>query len=293
MQERVTGREWGVIELAGAAITIGKQTLVPDETKAYAEFRLAHGFTKSSRVVTAYGTALHPGTVANSAASLNHQVFNLGHMMRSYDTSKDRDQIRRDYMLGTVVGVEYPPSPSGMQWTVAVEGAPAIRGAAVIHKQAERVPAVLGEHLGGRHKWTVSIEVDYLLPESGFIVGREKAEGGGAPRSAVSKLLDATTPDEFKSLSLGYISYDQAPEELQNTYSVKDRRVTGAWEGLPVTLLKGGVNGQVHFMGVGLVRYGAEREAEVQQILATDPDRLTEEGWDELLGYFRKIAGAD
>jgi hypothetical protein len=42
-------------------------------------------------------------------------------------------------------------------------------------------------------------------------------------------------------------------------------------------LLKGGVSGQVHFRGVGLVRYGAEREAQIAQILATDPDRLTED----------------
>jgi hypothetical protein len=33
-------------------------------------------------------------------------------------------------------------------------------------------------------------------------------------------------------------------------------------------------NGQVHFRGVGLVRYDAEREAQIAQILASDPEEL-------------------
>ena len=45
--------------------------------------------------------------------------------------------------------------------------------------------------------------------------------------------------------------------------------------------------------GVALVRYGAEREAEIQQILASDPDaleELTEEDLGLAKGYFQSIA---
>ena len=73
------------------------------------------------------------------------------------------------------------------------------------------------------------------------------------------------------------------------------------WQGLPVALLKGGVNGKVHFRGVGLVRYGAEREASIQQLLASDPEAIADDelrianeeaapGSDHLAGYFRQVA---
>jgi hypothetical protein len=91
---------------------------------------------------------------------------------------------------------------------------------------------------------------------------------------------------------------EQAPEELLDTYDF-DRRMmkrNATWDGLPVTLLKGGINGQVHFRGVGLVRYGAEKEAQIAQILATDPDRLDDGRWEmedgvaALKGYFEAVA---
>ena len=45
-----------------------------------------------------------------------------------------------------------------------------------------------------------------------------------------------------------------------------------------------------------LVHYGAEREAEVQQILASDPDRmddLLEEGVATVAEYFKMAAAAE
>lgn len=263
---RLRERLWSGIELCNAAIQIGGQTLEPDKTKAYVEFKLSHAFTKASRVVTAYGTAIHPGTVSNSHLSMLHQVFDLGHKMRAYDTSKERDQIPRDYILGTIVGVDYPQPPAA-GWSVDLNAAPAIRAVAVIHKQAEKVPQVLGEHLGGRHKWSVSMEVDYSMLQSGFIVGNLDAATQGQ-----KEILKEQTPPEFNQIGLGYVTVESAPDELLEAFSMKTRRVKGNWGKLPVTLLKGGINGQVHFMGVGLGRYGAEREAEVQQILASDPD---------------------
>jgi hypothetical protein len=275
------------VSLCANAIDIMGMNLIPDDSRAYADFSIAHSFP----VVTAYGTALHPGTVANSWPSMLHQVFNLAHLMKAYDTSKDKNEIPRDFILGSIVGVEFPSAPAG-GWRLSGEKAktPAIRAAAVIHKNAERVPKILGEHLGGRHKWTVSMEVDYSILGSGFIVGQRDAA-----KKKQADLMAAYTPDEFTNLGLGYVAMDQAPEELLDTYDF-DRRMmkrSAAWDGLPVTLLKGGVNGQVHFRGVGLVRYGAEREAQIAQLLATDPDALegVEVGAFGLLkGYFQAVA---
>jgi hypothetical protein len=274
------------VSLCANAIDIAGQRLVPDESKAYAEFSISHAWP----VVTAYGTALHPGTVANSWASMVHQVFNEGHKMRAYDQSSERNQIARDFILGTVVAAEYPNTPPG-GWRLATEkgAAPGIRAAAVIHKHAEHVPKILGEHLGGRHKWTVSMEVNYSILSSGFVV----LQRGQAGRKA-AELLNCFTPDEFTNQGLGYVAMEQAPEELLGTYDFDQRRMkpNANWQGLPVVLLKGGINGQVHYQGVGLVRYGAEREAQVQQILATDPDALeglTDEGYRGLVEYFRGV----
>ena len=107
-----------------------------------------------------------------------------------------------------------------------------------------------------------------------------------------------TTLEEFTGHGLGYVPMEQAPEALLDLSDFDQKRMRPAaqWGRLPVVLLKGGVNGQVHFRGVGLVRYGAEREAQIAQILASDPDRLTEEGEIEpglvaLRGYFQAVAG--
>ena len=97
------------VSLCAAAIDIAGVSLAPDDTKAYLEFTIAHTWP----AVTAYGTALHPGTVANSYSSLLHQVLNKGHLMRAYDQSKERNEIPRDHILGMVVGVEYPQAPVG------------------------------------------------------------------------------------------------------------------------------------------------------------------------------------
>ena len=97
-----------------------------------------------------------------------------------------------------------------------------------------------------------------------------------AAKKKQGDLMAEFTPNEFTSLGLGYMSMEQAPEELLDTYDF-DRRMmkrNATWDGLPVTLLKGGINGQVHFRGVGLVRYGAEKEAQIAQILASGPDGL-------------------
>jgi hypothetical protein len=288
MEDKIlNSRVWSTMELCGSAIEIAGMRLEPDDTKAYMQFKIGHAFTKTNRAVTGYGTTFHPGTVANSYQSLLHQNLNYGHKLRSYDKSKERKEIPRDYSMGSIVAVEYPQAPT-LGWTVEVDGAPHIRGAAVIHKQLEKVSSVFGEHLTGKHNWSVSLELQFSLLQSGFIIGRPEDA-----KKKQAELLADTTPKEFQTIGLGYVPMEHAPESLLESYNFEKRRVAGDWEGLPVVLLKGGINGKAHFMGVGVVRYGAEREAEIQQILAADPDRLEELDADGVLamkGYFESFA---
>ena len=91
---------------AERAIEIGGQVLQPDASTAYVEFFLSHAFP----VTTVDRTGLHPQVVANSYRTMLHKVFDLNHLMKSYDPAHNL----RDRVLGTVV--------------------------AVMHKQAEHVP---------------------------------------------------------------------------------------------------------------------------------------------------------
>lgn len=141
-----------------------------------------------------------------------------------------------------------------------------IRGAAVLFKKASPMPRLLAEHLSGRHKWTVSKEFTYRFAESGFLVLQRDKLGG---RNA--ELIARTTPGEVDALGYGYVPLTEAPEELLLAYDFDSRSVARPWGGSPVVLFKGGLGGTGHFDGVGLVKYGAERAAEVEQILASDP----------------------
>lgn len=256
------------VELAAGAIRWPGRpgaVLTPDETKAYVEFDICYAWP----VRTAYGGAFHPGTLANSYATMLHQVFNRSHEMRAY-APRDQRGSARDRVFGAIVGVEFPESPPG-GWRINSPGAPHIHAAAVIHKNADGVPEVLGEHLSGRHRWAVSQEVLFQLNDSGFVI-----EGGDLPDEA-RRLAEAETPAEFAEAGLLYVPIvlsdgRSCPEDLMDCYSREKRRIVSDWHGARVTLLKGGINGRVHFQGVGMVRYGAEREAQIQQILARDDE---------------------
>ena len=280
--QRLTARVFGSVALNSAALELNGQTFVPDSTKAYAAFTLARGFP----VVTAYGTCVHPGTVANCFQSMTHQLVDYDHQMKAYGT--DKKPIRDDNIIGTVVAVDFPKKPYG-GWKLGLDKAqsPAINGVMVIHKKAAKVQTVLGEHLTGKHKWTVSMEMEYGLVGSGFVVSN-RADGTKAQQD----LMDDQTPQELSDLGLGYVAVESAPEDLVNCFDLKKRSIVSAWQKLPVALMQGGLNGEVHFGGVGIVRYGAEREAEIQEILAHDPDRLGELNARELgLEYFKDFAG--
>lgn len=302
----------------GQVIEIMGQKLEPDQTKAYTEFQISRGLQIDGQGeltgVTAWRTGQHAGSIANSHGSMLHQVFNRGHEMKSNDPD---NKHARDHIIGAIVGVEFPRPPAG-GWTMRMKSGaatPEIRAAAVIHKLAEGVPKILGEHLGGRHKWMVSQELSYSLLDSGFVVcNRENAtagqeelcaqltpeqgefSGGKSPMSEVQSPRSKVQGPKSERLGhYGYVPCVEAPDQLLECYNPEKRRVDKTWGKLPVVLMAGGLNATNHYDGVGMVRYGAERTADIQQIIANDPDALSlleEDGMVEFFDLMREFNAA-
>jgi hypothetical protein len=244
-----------VIEIAGMKKT-------PNQTRGYLEFFLAHAFP----VVTAYRTGLHAGTVANSWESMCDQNFNYGHRIAQYHKgTEDEGRIRDDAIIGCVVGVEFAKTPEGGWKLGSIEEAPGMRCVASLFKQAQRVDRILGEHMSGRQKWTVSMEVDYWLGDSRVaLIGRD---GAKLPKSE-AELVEANTPDDFKAKGVGYLPLLQAPDDLIKCFSAREGMWTKPWCEHDLVTLLGGLNGTVHFKGAGSVQYGAEPTAAIGQVLA-------------------------
>lgn len=257
------------LQLCGAdGIRFKDQTYVPDSTKGYFQFSLSHAFPVS----LFYQTALHPNVVSLSYASLLHQNLNYEHQMARYHPTRDV----RDRVIGGIAAVDFPRPPSG-GWRVDPKNIPAIDGVAFVYKQAAGMDRVLGEHVTGRNKYTVSMEVLWPLEQSGFAVAMDGRES-----------LNKDTPPDFAKAGYDYFPYEQAPKELIATYSPKKERVVAQWKGRRVHVLMGGINTPVHYAGVGVVRYGAEPTAKIQRLAASGEDPLSKLA-DSMLNSFRDL----
>jgi hypothetical protein len=241
--------EWEVCE---SCLEIAGMKLRPDPTKAYIEFFLSHSFP----VVTSGGMAIHPQVVANSYQTLLHQQFDFGHEVRAFD----KENIARDRMLGSVVAVEFPKAPIG-GWKVpaSVDNAPGIRGAAVLHKLADGADRIIGAQQTGRRKRTVSMEVFAFTEPSGLLVKSDKPLANG---------MGSTTPEDILAHGWWYVDYTVAPEDLRQCWGGGGKGIHNTWKGKEVVFLNGGLDGEIHYMGVGLVDIGKEPTARVSQILA-------------------------
>lgn len=239
---------------------------VPDVTKGYFDFHISHGL-----VVTAYGTAIDPGTIRNSFASMKHQVINLMHEMKAYHP--ERENMKGDRVVGTVLDVRLVAMPDGTNH---------IHGVGVLHKLAHGLNHVVGQHQTGRHEWTVSMEVNYWLDESGFLVGRD----GEPVEAAMKSLKDEEekerclqgTPHHLRQRGRLYLPYKEAPDDLRACFSSEAGRIVNKWRDLDTVLMMGGVDGRVHYHGVGIVTYGAEPTARIGQLLAHHPVQGALEG---------------
>jgi hypothetical protein len=205
-------------------------------------------------VTTIDGTGIHPQVVANSYRTMLHKVFDLNHLMKEYDPKSNP----RDRILGTIVGVEFPATPEG-GWKVQGErsAAPGIRAVAVMHKQAELVPQLLAQHAEGK-PWTVSMEQEYFVGNSGFLVARE----GEEPR-------DEQTPADLFDLGWVYVPATLAPVELLDCFDAEKSKITKPYLGRETIILFGGLDGTVRYYGVGMTPAGREKEAAIGQVLAS------------------------
>ena len=248
-------------------MTCAGRTFTPDADLAYVEFRLSFGFP----VVICEQTGIHPQVVANSFRSLENKVFNLNHLMQSYDPKANQ----RDYILGSVVAVEFPEMPEG-GWKIATEAeAPSIRAVASMFKAAQQVEGILADWFEGRTplgdgQWTVSMENTHRIGECGFLVRTE--------RSAVLAEFVEGTPADLRDLNFVYVPLLTAPTALldclnNETDDARDEnhctRVCRNFQGLQTFLLIGGLNGRIRYNGVGLTPRGKEPSAHVAQMFAS------------------------
>jgi len=248
--------------------------LKPDRFKAYLDFRLAHAFP----VISSYNTAFHPSTLKNSYESMLHQQFNYGHLVKHY-YKDSKDDVREDRILGAIVAVEFPREPIGGWRLTDVENAPGMHCVATIAKQAKGMDRVLGQYQTGRQDWTVSLEVDYILAESGVVlIPQNQGELGGASREKAlteddRAFLAKHTPADYAKAGYHYLPLDQAPDDLIDCFSLDKGQWTKQWRGCKLVTLMGGIgDGKVEFKGTGLVNYGAEPTARIESLLAENKE---------------------
>lgn len=237
------------IEFAG-------QKFTPDETKGYFRFAMSHAFPVS----TYYGTALYAGVIEKSHGSLLHQNVNYEHQIRAYHKEPGKETNVEDRVIGSIVAVDFPRTPAGA-WKLDMNSTPGITGVAVFYKQTTGMNRILGEHLAGRHQYTVSMEVQYPYAEAGFAIN---TRGG--------KNLFSSTPDHVAQAGFDYASWKDAPDELRATFSLKKNRIVAKYKGRDTYLLMGGLEHPVHYAGMAVVKYGAERTAQITRMAASAGD---------------------
>lgn len=272
--------------------------LKPDQYKAYIDFYLAHAFP----VVSSYKTSFHPTTLRNSFQSMLHQQFNYGHLVRHYYKGKpEEDKVREDRILGSIIAVDFPKEPLGGWQLTSAEEAPGMHCVATIAKQAKGMDKVLGSYQAGRQNWTVSLEVDYQLSESGVVIIPTQTEkrgalGGASREYAISdedmSILAKHTPEDFKRAGLWYLPLIEASDELVDCFSAEKGTWSKKWKGCELVTIMGGLDGQIAFKGTGLVQYGAEPTARIDSILAHDKStEALSEGIDKLSASLDRLFG--
>ena len=164
-------------------------------------------------------------------------------MHPAYDAKK----YEQDRILGAVAAVEWTgpktQPPGGWKIPATVEKAPGIRAVASLFKVAEFAGPILESNRARQIKWAVSMEVKHFIQESAFAFLKD----------------DAWT----------FIPYAEAPAELIACWDTEKKSITNSWNGQRPILLMGGVNGRVHYAGVGIVQRGAEPTAVIDTMLAS------------------------
>ena len=261
-----------------------RHVFTPDETKGYFQFSMGSGFPEGTSM---YGLAMHPNVVAASYKTLMEKPLDYEHRKNA-----NNPELQHDHFLGAIVAARFPDAPSSNGWKITDRPTPSITGVAVFWKAAIGLKKILGDHLTGRHAWSVSYDAHWsqgdanesdeatLARTSGFAV---KIPDGEKP------IMDHS-PNDFLAAGYEYIPGSKAPADLIKTFNTKasPMRVDKNWKGRKVTLLMNQEVGSVHFAGLGLVRYGAEPTAKIKQVVASATDPMAEsiEEMRQVVGQF-------
>jgi hypothetical protein len=251
----------GRASLCGAApIAVGGREFHADAWRAYIECTFAH----SLPVVNELGQAMLPGVLARSWASVQGGWVNEAHLMRAHDAQN----LGHDHTLGFVAAAELE-TPNAERGTEngetgkengdnlipeEKENAPHIRAALCLWKHAAGAQEMLEKPARRSLPLAVSMEIFFTLPKTAFAwrvpAGAPLLEGG-------------------RDLGSGWhgLEWSSAPDDLKRTLNAAGA-VRSRWRGREVVLLLGGWEWSVDFLGVGLVDYPMEKEAEVLRLLA-------------------------
>lgn len=225
----------------------------PDKTKGFLKFKMSHAFP----VINAYGQALHPNVIAQSFQSLLYQNLNYEHIVVAYD----KKSYSSDKFLGTVVDVDFPSAPvTGWKVSADKEDVPHIEAVASFAKLARGMDTVVGRHLGGRHKYSVSMEIQYPYKDCGFAIALNEKK----------PTINKDTPEDLLAAGWEYVPWIGCDDDLLGCFSLKENRIVKDWKGRKVVQMMGGLDKPVHYSGVAIVQYGAEAEAEILQMAASN-----------------------
>jgi hypothetical protein len=132
-----------------------------------------------------------------------------------------------------------------------------------MHKLAEGAAQILDQYLSGKRRWTVSMETQFFLEESGFLVGQSDAFAKDIGFAAEE------TPTELRDLGYFYVPWGKA-EPLMEAWDEERTKIKPAFHSRQIVFLLAGLNGQVHYNGVGLTPWGKEPTAAVRQMVAEE-----------------------
>lgn len=211
------------------------QDLRPDASKAYVGFEICKALPHvAGPEMHGRHFGFHPQVLAQNHQKLLHQQTNLGHALAAYGAYRDR-------IVGTVVGVAFPAN-YGRRWELAEspEAAPAMQCVAVLHKRAEGVARLIGNHQSSKEVSSVSIE-------------------------ASSTELHIYDPGD-RSISPITEAVEKYGGAVQ--WSEKEGWQAGEFEGRQLAFAPGGTNGSVEFEGVGYVARPADSAARITNIRA-------------------------
>jgi hypothetical protein len=178
------------------------------------------------------------------------------------------------------VAVSFPGNHSAGGWKIN-ESSPHITGVGVLWKRAQGMRRILGEHLTGHHQWAVSYDALWGGEEKNATVQQVLAKTSSfavqLPKDGKPEL--GFSPPDFLEAGWEYIPGNEAPKDLLNTTTSGDGtafRVDKQWHGRKVVVLMNDQVGHVHFSGLAIVRYGAEKAAGIRSVVASGTSPLAE-----------------